>query len=359
MTPYDRHETVSQFLTNHTKDELVGIGLFLDADIKKSARKSVLVEQIGEYICNNAVKWLQRYPMRDLNILSKIVGRPKGRAYHHGAQPYQTLIEMFDILHAEYDDDDQVTFYLRDQLYDIIKASIGEAMAVMEQAYFPTFERYLLGTLNLYGVISAEELCQILSDATIRITNATSEDDMDVEKPLYFLSKSLLIDTGLISYEGKNYIAHPDIDDPYGLLEEIKTIDPQYKPLKKYSLEEIFNASDTSEFPILARNSREWKDLYRFLQSKGQSEQQCREGAYFLWRQGQDADSNVIMDVLSLLSPYDFKSEEEVTHYVELAIKYSNNTPRWCLRGRSPKELIIQSPPFDFSILPRSNKYKS
>lgn len=225
--PFNPTETILENLLARTKAEIDRLRKLLQADVKSNLNKADMAAEVADYIRHEGEFWIRRFPQRDIRIIRGILSRPQGSSgFNAGLIPYPTALEKLGLVYSERNAFGETIYYCTDEMYDTFKRGLPNASAAMHCMNYATYEQYLLGLTNIYGIVPYPMAYDIIIDAA----DAIETEKFDRQRnPFAFAHETLLLDLYSITVKGKAYVHNPAVFNPEELLDDINCrLDPHY-----------------------------------------------------------------------------------------------------------------------------------
>ena len=224
---FNPSESILDNLLARTKAEIDHLRKLLQADVKSNLNKADMAAEVADYIRYGGEFWIRRFPQRDIRIIRGILSRPQGSSgLNAGLIPYPTALEKLGLIYSERIPSGETVYYCTDEMYSAFKRGLPNASAAMHCMNYATYEQYLLGLTNLYGIVPYPMAYDIIIDAA----DAIETEKFDRQRnPFAFAHETLLLDLYTITVKGKVYVHSPAVFNPEELLDDINCrLDPHY-----------------------------------------------------------------------------------------------------------------------------------
>lgn len=225
--PFKASETILDNLLDRTKAEIDRLRKLLQADVKSNLNKADMAAEVADYIRHESEFWIRRFPQRDIRIIRGLLSQPQGSSgFNAGLIPYPTALEKLGLVYSERNAFGETIYYCTDEMYDAFKRGLPNASAAMHCMNYATYEQYLLGLTNIYGIVPYPMAYDIIIDAA----DAIETEKFDRQRnPFAFAHETLLLDLYTITVKGKAYVHNPAVFNPEELLDDINCrLDPHY-----------------------------------------------------------------------------------------------------------------------------------
>lgn len=225
--PFNPSETILENLLARTKAEIDRLRKLLQADVKSNLNKADMAAEVADYIRHESEFWIRRFPQRDIRIIRGLLSQPQGSSgFNAGLVPYPSALERLGLVYSERNAFGETIYYCTDEMYDAFKRGLPNASAAMHCMNYATYEQYLLGLTNIYGIVPYPMAYDIIIDAA----DAIETEKFDRQRnPFAFAHETLLLDLYSITVKGKVYVHNPAVFNPEELLDDInRHLDPHY-----------------------------------------------------------------------------------------------------------------------------------
>lgn len=225
--PFNPSETILENLLARTKAEIDRLRKLLQADVKSNLNKAAMAAEVADYIRHESEFWIRRFPQRDIRIIRGLLSQPQGSSgFNAGLIPYPTALEKLGLVYSERNTSGETIYHCTDEMYDAFKRGLPNASAAMHCMNYATYEQYLLGLTNIYGIVPYPMAYDIIIDAA----DAIETEKFDRQRnPFAFAHETLLLDFYSITVKGKVYVHSPAVFNPEELLDDInRHLDPHH-----------------------------------------------------------------------------------------------------------------------------------
>ncbi len=329
---FESNTSYETILKNNTLEELKQMSKFFGLTIPQHLIKDEFVKQMAEKVLIDAPAWLERLPMYEMDILEKLLEKEPGV---YVAMP-KTLFSLciFELNLVVVDEEtlpDAFIYILCDDVRNAILPHIYEIHARRLEHIEDHVEKIILGLVNIYGRLG-------LSDLKNRVNFLlTDEKRAKINIPAYF-EKSFLVDRYLIHTRG--FEEFPD--------EEFYMITPVYPDPQWFVKNErrglIRNAAyplDTiiafGEQPYVVPGDKDAIAFYDFLHDELHKSVDESHFTFAMCWYHLQMDVKVGTIISKLVEGAQIDDVRFLNTAVEKFAAFSNNCPRWMLKGNTPK----------------------
>jgi hypothetical protein len=235
------------------------------------------------------------------------------------------------IVQSEYLQKEQTDILtLSDELRPILAEQVEKELEDPERKQFDQLLQYAYGVLNLYGVTDFENGMNMIAKKRLKVNKQDAQLLGRFAQSAFFIQCSQESE-----FTGKytDYLVSPLMFDHETVLHET-ALRKQIRKPKTFTSEEIMAAG---EMPVMRFLMPEYKELITVLQKElGLDDYRIRNVLQNMFALLQ-INSNPIR-ILQEVLPVEFKSMRQFQKVTEAVMQFSNNAPRWFLKGYSPLE---------------------
>ena len=301
-----------------------------------------LRKQLAKSILDDPKPLLRQLPYEDLMLLHilKDAEPGLGMSAHRTSQ----IMSMAFLGIAEQvvmnDDETMEMISITEDFKQAIRPCLNEVANAFEVKLRLRVEQFLIGALNLYGVLTLSELKAILKECF-----DLEDDGSGMFDHIYSYSITLkLQEYDGYFYDGEDFFISPfvhDYDHIFKEREKLKDI----TSLKHFDCNTL---EEAGQMPVPDIPNPTTKKLLQTLQKKlGFTEQEAYFQRFLIWQNVQgDRFADVLQTVMGN-APKKMSSINEMNEVVQVLMEFMNNAPRWIFRGRCPSDLQkpLTSPP--------------
>ena len=321
-----------QYLLTLKKIEIDDIRVIFDCDVRTGLNKQEFALAVADYILNESEYWMRKLPTTEIQYIDQILQAGPGKKVDIGYLPYESILEEFGMVEAEYDEYDNCFYTVDEQMYRAFKAGIRNAKAFMLAKDCIPYEAIVRGALNLYGVIPCEKMWELLKNAEPMISAQTGYYSPQPSW-LVYVSEALLLHGYVCSYNGTEYFFNPAIGDhDYFIREQLSRKDLEYK---EYTTEQLQDAGGDPPFCMAGAELPQSKAMMKEFRKHVENFDEVvdYDNMYCL---AQDGIKGVVDMVAEEL---EFPSLDALNKFIGLVNDFSNHIPHWSLKGWSPSEV--------------------
>lgn len=328
----DTSYSVEDVLGQLTLDELRATADDMKLSVPKKLRKKEYLHEMMRQFPEGLNDFLHRLPRYELELLQQLLAIGSGKALLMSTTAVHYVIISNHVVQSEYLQKVQTdVLTLSDELRPVIAAQLEKELNGPERLRLDEMLQYAYGVLNLYGIIKFDKGMKMILEKRLDIRK---EQDMSIFGR--FVSSTFLIQSTrhseFSSYD-TGYLVSPVMFDYETVLHEI-ALRKQIRKPKPFTYEEIMAAG---EMPVMRFLMPEYEELIAVLrQELGLENYHARNVVQNLFAM-LPFNSNPIR-ILQDVLPVEFGSMEQFQKVVEAVMRFSNNAPRWFLKGHSPLE---------------------
>ena len=327
-------------LMNLTKAEINEYRKLLECDVKSNLNKADMALGVAQYIEEESEFWLRRIPTWELALLDKLIKLKPGEKFDAGCQPMESILVQLRLMNQELNPDNLHALYsLTPAMHRSIRIGLRTALAyVIAQAY-PLLDQFVMGVLNIYGLIPKPVLASYVFHASMHIAKELGEEDPDGLSGYFYAEESLLMNYNTIdSEEGLQFVYHPCVEPS---IESFNTIlsCPKTIQFKKFSTEEFLDSGEGFPYITESLNTTEGAVLIQLLEKITASRDYAELlfSDIYIMLQEEDEEG---LGVLNLsFSEARHISAQLMREFKDALQAYKEVMPRWDLRGHSISEI--------------------
>lgn len=339
---------------NETLEGLMALYDFNEADLLENAEmmgfntdhkmdhleRVALRKRLAKAVLDDPMRVLKRLPVEDLMLLRILKDAEPGMGMRSHYTTQMMSMSMLGLAEEEtLDDEDSMQIIsITEDFKQAISPYIDEVFDDFEVKLRLHAEKYLIGALNIYGVLTESELKAVLKDC-LELT----DDGSGMFDHIYPNSITLQMQK-VDGYcgDGEDFFLSPFVHDFGYILKERKKRKEiaTLKPFNRFVLQE----AGVMPVPFIPNVAVD--ELLETLQKKmGLTEDEAYFQAFILWRMEQEEDvevTDIIQTLMGSTSKAGFKDIDEVNEVMQVIMDYLNHAPRWIFRGHCPAD--IQKP---------------
>lgn len=327
-------------LMNMTKAQINDYRKLLECDVKSNLNKSDMALGVAQYIEEEAEFWLRRIPTWELGILSKLIELKPGQKYDAGCQPMESILVQLRLMKEEVDPNNlHANYSLTPSMHRSIRAGIKSALAYVIAKSYPLLDQYVMGVLNIYGLIPKPVLDSYVFHASMDIERELGEENPDGLSGYFYAEESLLVNYNTVdSKEGLQFVYHPCLEPS---IESFKAIlmCPESIKYKKYSTGEFLDSGVGFPYITAALDTTEGLVLIELLEKFTASRDYAEYLFCDIYTMLQEEDDEGLSILELSFREARHISQEEMIQYKDALQAYKDVMPRWDLRGHSISEI--------------------
>lgn len=301
-----------------------------------SSAEEIADAVVGE-IMQNPKRLLFRLMAFEMEILNAIIKAGRGKAVRFRQSDTVIPMCLLNVANIYTDVTNEKTIvWMADELREALAPYVDEVAESDEYQQQKDFEHYVMGCLNLYGVMIEDELLDLVLDFY-------EDDEADLRMKQFhegFISAICSID---IEHNGKRTKLYnpPYINLTNGLLHYYhsrleRDASSDFKP---YDFEQIVAVGYIAEIRI--PNAHHERLVKCLMKTCSMSRAKAVDTVFMIWRESQtEMDPRDIIDyVLDLCDRFESRKELQKN-----LVKYMNYMPMWVLKGYTSMDILAMNP---------------
>lgn len=316
------------FNTNHEWDKLK----------KYQIRKKLAAE-----VLSHPKEVLSRLPIEDLQLLQILKDAEPGmgmKAYHTSQVMTMAMLGLAD--QSEIDDGDMEMISITEDFRQAIQPHVDAVLDDFEVKFRLYVEQIVFGALNIYGVLTVNEIKTVLKDSM-----NLEDDGTGVFEHIFpqSIAMQMQYSEGFFG-NGEDFMTSPFVGD-FGYIQEEREKRKETATLKPFANDEI---KEAGHMPIPTIPNPMSDRLLNTLESKlGFTEQQAYYWEFMLWRLVQDEDASML-GIFQMLMDAGAKSNKlknitDANAALQVIMEFLNHAPRWIFCGHCPDDIRKSAPP--------------
>ncbi len=311
------------------------MGYESDVDMNTLDNK-MFAEQLAKAVLKEPQKVLQRLPLEDLQLLQMMKDAKPGEGMkcHNTTQ----MISMCSLGLAweEIFDEQKGLFiiFIPEDFKCAMRQHIDNVLNDFNVKFRLYVENFLIGSLNIYGLLKEQELKKILKECM----NLT-DDGSGVFNHIYPTSIALQ-QNEKISDDNKFYYTSPFVYDWQDIINE-RTKRPDLKKPKHFKSDII---KEAGEMPVPAIPSPYTDSMMDCLTKiLGFTKDEAYFNMFMVWRITQESKNSPIGIIQHLIDESGKVNDINTLNQVmQVVMNYMNSVPHWDLYGYSPSDLQMK-----------------
>ena len=328
---------IYEMLMGQTKVEIDFYRKILGCDVRSNLKKSDMAMGVALYIEHDSEQWLRGFPTWELDLLTDLIKQNPGQWSEPKYQPLPSILETLHLVHVDVTEDNLVRYMLSEVMHDSIQRGLSKAIAYTEMRKFRVFEEYMFGALNLFGLVPLTFMYSMFT----RISSALGKDKDDKIEWTINSCKFVLDSIFLKFYHMKvgdtGYFFHPAIQQEYSLYKTM--VQKNIEDYKKFSDAEIHEAGRTYPYISTCQDKLFSKALIKELKKLKFEGEDLHIVYRELYTSAQEMP-NELMGMISAMANDRLTSMAQLQGLVSAVMEFSNNIPRWELKGYSSREIF-------------------
>lgn len=320
-----------------TKEDLNSLRIMAHYPIKSNLKKADLVSALEDAFRKDPVSLLQALPVYDLLIMQSLCDLDRDQCAVYELPTALPSSMYYGLVEWEYNEDEawKINICLSDEMYMLISPFIKQVVDERRSSKKYLLEYFFWGMLYIYGTPTMGDYLEVLKATFGEKEDAWWQMFLGLCKYYPFgADKSL-------QYNG--HFVNPDIEDPEAVFEQQRARGMDVKPLKKYSMDEILSVGETGPFFVYDKHSDICKKAISALEKCGYGHRDAVARLSRIWVDVQDdaTPKNTTQILQKAIGEPKLRSVEELNSIIQALTDYMNNLPRWCLGGRTPKDIPV------------------
>ncbi len=315
-----------------TKENLKMWAKLLEVYVPTALRKEEYAEALASGILQSPQEWLSLLTRYELLLLKKLV---KAGADNFVEEPdciVVNTLEDIGLIAVDYckDTEEVMRFMITDDLREAVTPHLDALLISEEQLSKNRLEQYAYGILNLYGLLSMNELLDKLIEC---MGDDYTEDQICWEILNSALVRRHTFEKG-VGRSSEIYVQSPFLTDEEELVAVWK-VRPWIKEVKHFSAETVFAAGNMPipKPPVPVSDKLKQYMVTRLKYTEAATDFHLN----MLWYSMQ-MDANP-MSAINPIIDKRLSSMLELQEAIGLFMEYCNQCPRWFLRGYSSTEI--------------------
>lgn len=328
-------ELVTNYFSSLKKAELLEIADFFGFPVERRAHKAVLLDEVCHFLTADPQSWLSLLPQRDAYFLKKLIEEGPGKPVYLEYPDNISVIELLKIVGSEYDNEDYRKVWIDSPVFELTAPYIKSVIEEKEQDGSYQIERVVMGYLYIYGIISAEDLVDIMFKELEMDTDFDRINDLISHCPAIHIYKETI--------SGRNYFFSPNLFDIEEVLGRISGLQ-EVREYKYFNWEEAGKAGKDAPYNCYGLDTPEGEALVNMLVDLDYNSEERASIIHRIWYcaqfAGDDEASEQLFDCIGEKQDW-FDAFEEYKSCVDIITAYANSLPKWVLKGHSANELNL------------------
>lgn len=315
------------------------MGFNLDHKMDKMSEHKIR-KCLAAEILNNPRQVLSRLPDEDLQLLLILKDTEPGigmKMHPTNQMPVMVMLGLASI--DDYDEKLDIVGITED-FKEAVRSCIEEVMESFEVKFRLVIEQFVIGALNIYGMLTKSELKNILKNSL-----ELEDDGSGLFEQVFPQSITLQMHY----YKGDNgrddFFISPFVHDFGVIIDEIENR-KEVKTLKSFDINDIKQAG---EMPVPDIPNPMNNKLMDMLQIKlGLDEEMAYFCKFLLWQEAQDMCNGPAELIQIILDEVEHeKALDNIDVYnevIQTVTDFLNHAPRWNMRGRCPIDMMKDMP---------------
>lgn len=329
---------IVELFQSYRKSDILDILEFFRIDYNRSMRKSELFDCLVEIFSEEPEFWMESLLERDIKLLKTLVEKGPDKPIYVEYPDYPSIIETLKIIDSDNSDANFLKLSISPEIAGLVAPHIDTVLEWNERNSTYMLERLILGYLNIYGVIPADYLV----DMIVEKMNLNGNES-DVDSCVRFVSKNALLKIFGEVIDGTAYFFSPSTYDYKDIIKE--RIDfPEAKDYKTFPLDLILEAGSNAPYSCYNLDGNEGRKLKEMLSGLGYDDEELMRIIHDIWMNSQFTVNDESTENLfaSITARQEFITDFENYKYcIDAIVEYANSLPKWLLKGHSANELDL------------------
>lgn len=317
----------------NTKEDLKEIANLLVVSIPTKLRKHEYAENLADAILTCTSIWLPQLTRYELTLLQKLVNAGPNTYIESPNTKMTTALEKLCLVVSDYDyvKNGVIRHMICDELREVIAPHIDSLLNSRELETQHLIEQYLLGIINLYGLLPNMEILRMLDDY-LQGSDIKEQISSSLIKSILYRDYTF----NMVDQYNNSTICmrSPFLWDIEGMDRKICE-HHNIGGLKKFTAEEVLGAGS---LPFASIPNSCLDKMKQFMKNKqGLTDDKITSILHSLWYSSQMEDNS-----MSIILPFintQALAVNEVQEAIGIYSDYLNHCPRWFLMGYSPVEV--------------------
>lgn len=330
-------EKLGEIFRSFRKVDLQDILEFFRIDYHHSMRKREMFDYLVEILAEEPEFWLEALPERDIRLLDFLISKGSDKPVYIEYPDYPSLIETLRLIDSDNSDPNFLKLSVSPEISDLVSPHLKKVFAKNEENSTYMLEKLILGCLNIYGIISADDLVEQIVEKL-----HLNEID-DVDECVRFVSGNSLMKIYGEVIDGTPYFFSPSAYDYQSIIEERAGIS-EVNDFKSFSIEEILEAGSDAPYSCFGIHTPEGEKLLEMLRGLGYQEDDLKKIVHDIWMNSQftidDKSTENLFAAVTAKQEF-IPNFDNYKHCIDTIVEYANNLPKWLLNGHSANEMDI------------------
>lgn len=334
-----------------TKKAIVSMAKILGFSIPTKLCKKDFVEAMVATIVETPDLLLSKLSYYELILLKRLVEAEPNQYIEEPAPICNICLQSTNLV--AFDDlggrNSRIRYMICDEFREAIAPFLDHYLTSPDYTRRYQFEQFILGVLNLYGIVTYQQLYKVLD----RYENEFPLSIGDVND---YMQNSTLIKSLTISVDDGD-VCEANLISPFSLDPELLMMQidqrPEVKKYKTFSLKEVM-AAGTQPLPqLMTPEACELRTL--LVQDLSQSADEAEHSIHMFWRYVQFGTN--FKSLVDTLTKGKVETKKELQHCIRVLVNFNNHCPRWYLKGHYPSEVSLLMSEFWSGIVQKESVY--
>lgn len=308
----------------------------LNCDVRSNLNKSDMAAAVALCIEHDSDKWLRRVPTWELAMIKELLKCKPGKWYDGGFQPLPSTLETLRLVEVEVTEERHVRYRVSERMHRALSGGIDAAIEYSHSRNYNHFEQYAFGMLNLYGLVPREKMIHMLIRAAKTIAQQMDDESAQIINACVFSSESFLLNFYCMMVGEQEYFYHSAVQSDYELYRKMAS--RKEFDYKNFSDTEIRHAGEGIPYIRTAQETTYGQALLKELKKLNISGDVLNIIYRDFYTIAQE-NPKELTELLAALANDRLTSMAQLQGLLSMVMEFSNNIPRWELKGYSSYEI--------------------
>ena len=326
-------DTIADVFRGMTLNEMQATAYDMSLPIPSKLHKAEYQEAIIHAIPEHIGDFLPRLARFELELLDQLVQIGSGKALIVPSPSVNSALVANHIIQVEFLNNEHADcFTLSDELRPHIAQCLPSILNNPDRKPFDRLMQYAFGITNLYGALDFKKgMDMIVFSGMIEIDEPEGQSLLKrfIHSGFFLQCSQETIQNGKASH----YLTSALMYELEPILAETQARKKIVKRYNDFSDEEILAAG---EFPYIRLMCDGYEELRKLLRSEfhiSDEQAQCTIQNLWVLLQYNSNPFNILQEILPPITSID-----QLQKLAPVVVRFSNNSPRWMLKGFSPSE---------------------
>ena len=299
-----------------------------------------MARHLAKAVLSDPLPVLKRLPQEDLQLLQMLTEAEPGMGMRtRNTTQTMAMCSLGLARETEWNKKEEVyIIYITDDFRKAILPHVNQVLDDFDVKFRLYAEQFIVGALNVYGLLTEKELKKILKQCMDLTDNGSGVFDHVYHKSIALKMYEDFTD------DGKPFFISPFVHDYEEILKTRKE-HPDLKTPKRYSREQLQKAG---EMPLPRIPNPYTDQLMKMLTTKlGFSQQEAYFNMFLAWRMAQYNDvspASIVQHIIDQ-SKGKVRGIDMLNQVMGVLMNYMNHAPRWGFYGRCPDDIAKAAGP--------------